>query len=398
MTQSNLPDTSYIDKPADLAEAIDVISAEPVVGLDTEFVGESTYEPQLCLVQVAAAGRVFIIDPLARMDLRPLWRALTEPEREVIAVAARQEVLFCLRYAGRPPHRVFDPQVAAGFVGYGYPLSHTNLLQRVLDVKTAGGETFTDWRKRPLTPAQLRYAAEDVRHLHALRLSLLERARELDRELWVTLECARLVQRIVQGQEEDRWFRVSGASRLNRRDLAVLREVWWWRENTAKSQDTPPRRVLGDDLMMQVVRRKPQTTNDLLQLRGMDRMRRAADAIVAAVARGLNTPAAELPRLVSRDDPVQVQVLGQLASIVANSLAAQEQVDNALLATTADVQDVVRWHLGLLDTRPEVLEGWRGEILGRPLLDLLEGRSTIRVADSRSRNPLRIEPRLEALD
>lgn len=398
MTQSNLSDVIYVDQPSSLAEAVSAVRASGVVGLDTEFVGESTYEPQLCLVQVSASERIFIIDPLAKLDLRELWQTLTEPEREVIAVAARQEVLFCLRYAGRAPHRVFDPQIAAGLAGYGYPLSHTNLLQRVLDVRVIGGETFTDWRKRPLTPGQLRYAAEDVRYLHPLRQALLTRARELDRELWVDLECARLVHRITQGQDEERWFRVSGAGRLNRRELAVLREVWWWRENVARSQDSPPRRVLSDDLMMQIVRRKPQGTNDLMQLRGTDRLRRDADAIVAAVAKGLRTPASELPNLVTRDDPPQVQVLGQLASIVSNSLAAQQQVDVALLATTADLQDIVRWHLGLIEARPDVLEGWRGEILGRPLLDLLEGRSTIRVADPRSKSPLRIEPRLESVD
>ncbi len=398
MTQSNPSDVLFVDQPASLAEAVAAIRAEPVVGFDTEFVGESTYEPQLCLVQISAGDRIFVIDPLAKLDLRDFWQALTEPDREVIALAARQELLFCLRYAGRAPHRVFDPQIAAGLVGYGYPLSHTNMLQRVMDVRVIGGETFTDWRKRPLTPSQLRYAAEDVRYLLPLRLSLLARARELDREIWVDLECGRLVHRVVQGQDEERWFRVSGAGRLNRRELAVLREVWSWREMVARGQDSPPRRVLTDDLMMQIVRRKPQSTNDLLQLRGTDRLRRDADAIVAAVAKGLRTPAADLPMPISRDDPPQVQVLGQLASIVTNSLAAQQQVDVALLATTSDLHDIVRWHLKLTEERPDVLEGWRGEILGRPLLDLLEGRSTIRVADAHSKSPLRIEPRLEGRD
>jgi len=395
MTQSNESDVVFVDQTPALAEAVAAVSSETVVGFDTEFVGESTYEPQLCLIQLAAAGRIFVIDPLAGLDLGALWQALTDPEREVVALAARQEVLFCLRYAGRAPHRLFDPQIAAGLVGYGYPLSHTNMLQRVLDVQVRGGETYTDWRKRPLTPNQLRYAAEDVRYLGALRVSLLARARELDRELWIDLECARLVHRLVQGQDEERWVRVSGAGRLNRRDLAVLREVWQWRESTARAQDSPPRRVLSDDLLMQIVRRKPQSTGDFMQLRGTERYRREVSAIVAAVEAGLRVPQRDLPELISRDDPSQVQVLGNLASIVSNSLAAQQQVDVALLATTSDLQDVVRWHLGLIDERPDVLEGWRGEILGRPLLDLLEGRSTIRVADARSKSPLRIEPRLE---
>jgi ribonuclease D len=147
---------------------------------------------------------------------------------------------------------------------------------------------------------------------------------------------------------------------------------------------------------MQIVRRKPQSEADFLQLRGTERYRRDAGAIVEAVGAGLRVPQKDLPAPLGRDDPPQVQILGQLASIVSNSLAAEHQIDVALLATTADLQDVVRWHLDLTEDRPEVLEGWRGEILGRPLLDLLEGRSTIRVADARSKSPLRIEPRLES--
>src|SRR5690606_28175356 len=200
--------------------------------------------------------------------------------------------------------------------------------------------------------------------------------------------------RIVQGQDEERWRRVSGASRLNRRDLAVLREVWHWREATAKERDVPPRRLLSDDMLVQVVRRKPSDPEGVLQLRGMERLRREAPAIVQAVIRGMRVPHRDLPALNTRDDPPQVQILGQLASIVANSLAAENQVDIALLATTADLHQVVRWHLGLTQERPEVLEGWRGEILGRPLLDLLEGRSLVRVDDARSSSPLKIEPRL----
>jgi ribonuclease D len=393
MTAANDRDVVFVDRPELLRRAVAAIRESEVVGFDTEFVGESTYEPVFCLAQVAADDRIYVIDPLAGLDLGDFWQALTEPGREVIALAARQEVLFCLRYAGRAPERVFDPQVAAGLVGYGYPLSHTSMVQRVLDVRIKGGETYTDWRKRPLTVSQRQYAAEDVRYLVAVRQSLMTRARELDRELWVDLECAALVRRIAQGQDEERWQRTAGAGRLDRRELAVLRAVWVWRDQTARARNLPPRRVLPDELMMQAVRRKPQTAGDLLQLRGTDRLKRDADMIVAAVAQGLHAPASDLPEALGRDDPPQVQVLGQLASIVANSLAAEHQVDIALLATTADLQAVVRWHLGVSKERPEVLDGWRGEILGRPLLDLLEGRSTVRVGDTRSRSPLRIEPR-----
>ena len=384
----------FVDNPQRLATAIEAIEAAPIVGFDTEFVGESTYQPQLCLIQVSTAEQVFVIDPLSRINLHDFWVALTNPDREVVALAARQELLFCLRYAGRLPGSVFDPQLAAGLVGYSYPLSHTNLVQRVLEIRVDGGESFTDWRKRPLTPKQLGYAADDVRYLLAVRQSLLARAEAMGRTQWLRGECDSLAQRVKESDSEDRWWRVSGASGLDRRGLSVLRELWLWRDQSARALDLPPRRVLGDDLLMAVVKRKPSSEQDLFALRGFERpnLRKAGPDLIEAVIKGLAVPEKDLPELMRRDDPPQVQVLAQLASILANSLATEHQVDMALLATSADLQEFVRWRLGLTTEAPsQLVESWRGEILGQPMIELLEGKRVIRVADPNSPRPLRIE-------
>jgi ribonuclease D len=297
--------------------------------------------------------------------------------------------------AGRPPAAVFDPQIAAGLVGLGYPLSHTNLVRKALGVQVPPGEAFTDWRARPLKPRQLTYAAADVQHLLALRAHLGREAERRGRTEWVESECRELVDRVIAGEHEERWLRGSGASSLNRRALGVLREVWRWRESAARTADVPPRRVMNDDVMVEVAKRGPRTTEDLFALRGLERssVRRAGADVVAAVRRGLDLPDAELPAVRRRDDPPQVGVLSQLAAVVANGLAAEHEVDPALLATSSDLHDLVRWHLGLGDgERPEVLHGWRGAILGEPLVALLEGRSSVRVSNSRAANPLRVEP------
>lgn len=387
--------TIYVDTPGPLAEAVAAINRAPVVGFDTEFVGETTYEPKLCLLQVATAEGVWVIDPLApRLDLTAFWQALTAPGREMVALAARQELLFCLRNAGRLPEKVLDPQIAAGLVGYGYPLSHTNLVLKVLDIRVPAGETFTDWRKRPLTPAQLEYAAADVVHLLVLRDQLLSMARTLHREEWVWGECERQRLRVAASDREERWGRVPGAASLNPRRLAALRALWRWRDATARTTDQPPRRVLSDDLLIEVAKRSPKTTQDLFALRGFDRssLRKAGPELVDAVLSALALPESELPKPRRRDDPSQVTVLGQILAVVSNNLAAQHAVDPALLATSGDLQEFVRWHLGISEEgRPPILEGWRGEILGQPLLDLLEGRSRIRVTDAQSATPLSIE-------
>lgn len=393
--ESRLDTITYVDTTRGLAAAAEAMRQAPVVGFDTEFVGEATYEPQLCLLQIATQQGIWLIDPLSRIDLAGFWAALTDSGREIVALAARQEVLFCLRYAQRPPAVVFDPQLAAGLTGYVYPLSHTNLVQQVLGIHVGGGETFTDWRQRPLTDRQIAYAADDVRHLLAVREKLLGRAQDMGRVDWVRGECARLVERLVQGEGEERWHRVSGAASLSRRGLAVLREVWRWRDRSARDANLPVRRMLGDDLLIEIAKRSPKTVDDLVALRGFDRpaLRKAGPDLVAAVQTGLALPERDLPASLRRNDPPQLSILSNLVSLVASGLATQHQVDIALLATTSDLQEFVRWYLaGAEGNLPQLLEGWRGEILRRPLMDLLAGRSGIRVASADAPSPLRVEP------
>jgi ribonuclease D len=381
----------YIDSPAKLDKLVEELGPCKVIGLDTEFISEGRYEPHLCLLQLAADDHVWIVDPLAVPKLDQLWKLLVEPDRELVAVAARQEIKFVEKGAGGPPAKVLDLQVAAGLVGYGYPLSHTNLVLRVLGQKIHGGESFTDWRKRPLTPLQLKYAADDVRYLLDMRENLLERAAKMNRASWIERECGRMKADVLR--EEERW-RVSGSARLNRRQLAVLRELWRWRDRSARNMNLPAARVLGDSMLVEVAKRSPKTAEDLFALRGLDRklLRDAEREIIAAVNSALQLPDVDLPGHVRRDDPPQVAVLTKLLSVAANGLAAEFHVDPALLATTADLQDLVRWKLD-----PEgnggalLLDGWRGELLREPLLGILEGKRCVRVGDLAEDNPLMFE-------
>ena len=385
----------FVDSQSGVATTVDAIGQTAVVGFDTEFVGDATYEPRLCLLQAAVEDRIFLIDPMSGLDLREFWLALTAPGREIVAFAARQELLFCLREAGRLPEAVFDPQIAAGLVGFGYPLSHTNFVRRVFDLRLAGSEAYTDWARRPLAAQQLKYAADDVRHLLASRRALLERAEGMGRLGWLRSEFEALAERVGAVDQEERWWKTPGVSRMDGRVLAVVRELWRWRDKRARTADLPPRRVLGDDLMVEVARRSPRNVGNLFALRGMDRpaLRNAGQEIVAAVQAGLDAPAKELPALVAlvrHDDPPQVVLLGQLLAILANSLAAEHQVAGSMLATAAELQEFVRSRLGLSDRESPLTAGWRGEILGQPLVELLEGKRFVHVVDASSPNPLRI--------
>lgn len=382
----------YIDSATKLAKLLEELRPHQQIGLDTEFISEGRYEPHLCLLQIAAADKVWIVDPLAVTDLDELWALLVEPERELVTVAARQEIKFVEKGAGKAPAKMLDLQIAAGLVGYGYPLSHTNLVLRILGEKIHGGESFTDWRKRPLTPVQLKYAADDVRYLLAMREKLLARADKMKRRSWTDAECSRMVKDVLR--EEERW-RVSGSARLSRHQLAALRELWRWRDQSARQMNLPANRVLGDSMLVEIAKRSPRTSDDLFALRGLDRklLREAEREILSAIKVAIDLPDEDLPGHIRRDDPPQVGVLTKLLSVAANGLAAEHQVDPALLATTADLQDLVRWKLD-----PDgqecamLLLGWRGEILREPLLGILEGRRCVRVGDLSEDNPLSFEP------
>ena len=387
-----LKQTLYIDSPQKFEALMRELSSHNVIGLDTEFISEGRYEPELCLVQLSTPEDIFVVDPIVLPDLRPMWELLASPEREIVTVAARQEIKFCAKGAGKAPACVLDLQLAAGLLGYGYPLSHTNLCLRILNARVNGGESFTDWRKRPLRPVQLEYAADDVRHLLPMREKLLARAGKLERTSWVRGECDRLVKMVMR--EDERW-RISGSSRLSRRQLAVLREVWRWRDRQARRLNVAVARVLGDSMLIEVARRSPATVEDLFSIRGLDSrlLRKAEQEVVDAVTLARSTPEPDLPGNERRDDPPQVAVLTKLLSVAVGNLAAETEVDTALLATTSDLQEIVRWFLDQKDIpRPEVMEGWRGEILQESLIGFLEGKKVIRVGNARRPNPLVFEP------
>ncbi len=391
--QEQLTETQYVETPERLAALIETIRRSPVVVIDTEFIPESTYEPRLCLIQLATpAEGVAIVDPITLPDLRDLWMALTEPGRELVALGARQEIIFCIRGANRPPAKLVDLQVAAGLIGYTYPLSQTKMIQQVVGVQIKGGEAFTDWRKRPLSPSQLRYASEDVRYLLTARDRIMSEATRMGRVDWIDAECRRHLERVVASDSEEAWRRISGSSGLDEREAAVMRELWLWRDRVARENDRPARRVLPDHLLVGLARRKPSRVEDLHALRGMERVgfRKAAQDILAAVEKGLKLPETDCPRVKHRSDPPQVAMLAQLLAAVVQVLAAQHKVDSTLLATSADLQDLVRSRLGLLEkgVTPMVMEGWRGKIAGQQLLEVIEGKRAIRVSDVRSKHPL----------
>jgi ribonuclease D len=365
------------------------------VGLDTEFVGEDTYHPKLCLIQVATPGTLYLIDPFAFAadELRPVWELLADPGRLVVLHAGREEIRLCHRSVGRPLGHPFDLQIAAGLVGMIYPIGYGILANELLGQRLAKGETLTEWRTRPLTQAQVHYAFDDVRYLLPMWGKLNQRLKELGRLDWAHEDFERMRLQSTPGEPSlpstsDKWRKLRGASSLDRRRLAILREMYIWREEEATRANRPPRTIVRDDLLVEVARRHLKGESDLHVVRGL--ARRYAAALWEAMERARALALDELPVLTEREqDPVQVGLVANLLTAALVDFCHRHRIAPSLAASGQDVKLLVRARLlGLPAPAASVLtRGWRAQHVLPHLQAILDGRRSVAVADVRSDSP-----------
>src|SRR5262245_13348324 len=301
----NLPE-QIVTQPHELSVCCEHLAAGGVFGFDTEFIGENSYHPQLCLVQVATAERLYLIDPLSAGPLDVFWKLVVDPANRVVVHAGREEVRLCRLLGGQVPGNLFDLQIAAGLVGLAYPLSHGTLVSQVLGVQLPKGATLTAWRDRPLTTAQVRYAFDDVRYLLPAWQRLSGRLVALGRADWAREEFGRLASAAApEGPVGEKWRKLRGLGSLDRRRLAVVRELFAWRDETAARTNRPARTIVRDDLLIEIARRNPTRERDLHVIRGLPR--RDLEAIIQAVERARAIPLEQCPPVAEREmDPPQV--------------------------------------------------------------------------------------------
>lgn len=376
----------------EVARIAELARAGGRLGIDTEFMSEGRYRALLCLVQVVAddpaspdGRRIALFDTLKPLDPGPLAEVLADPAIEIVLHAARQDIALLRRVWRTEVTNVFDTQIAAGFAGQGAHTGYGNLLGGILKLRVAKTASYTRWDARPLTAEQLAYAREDVLHLLDLSDALHERLEQQNRLEWAREECRRVESASDERDPWTAWERLSRASSLDARSRAVARELAAWRERTAAAEDKPVGSILPDPALVEIAKRKPADMRALEQIRGLHggHLKRRGKDLIAAVARGCDAePIPREPRgpgTEPRDAP-----LVSLIEAVIRARALEAGLAYELVASRAELERIViAARRG--DPEPEVraLTGWRRELVGAELAELLAGERAVTVADGR---------------
>ena len=366
-------------------EIADRARAAGRLGLDTEFVGEGRYQPLLCLVQIALPdGEIVLLDPIAEpFDPAPLADVLADPDIEVVLHAARQDVALLRRDWGQPVRGVFDTQIAAGFAGLRAQMGYDALLKATLRLQVQKGASFTRWDRRPLTSEQLAYARGDVEHLLAVADVLQERLLAAGRLDWAREEC-RYLEDVDDRRDVDLLFgRLPKINTLDAEQRAVAYELVVWREDTAKAADKPPSTVLMDATLVELAKRRPETTERLSHIRGVGEatLHRRGRSLIEAIARGADRPPIPPePGRPQSTDTADAPIVA-LAEALVRARAKEAGLAYELLATRAELQRVAAWGISRSGEEPDAraLHGWRRDLVGDELIELLAGRRTLRV-------------------
>ena len=371
-----------IRTPDALAELCGSLRAAGRFALDTEFVGERTYLPRLCFVQVATEEFIALVDTLAFDELGPLWDLVADPSIQKVLHAAREDLRLAYYGGGkRLPQNIFDTQVAAGFIGLpSYPLSYARLAEALMGVKLNKAETRSEWDRRPLTPAQLEYARDDVRYLLPITGKINRLLERLGRVGWMQEEMGRFSEaRTYETAPEEAYLRLRTGRGFTARPTALLRAVAAWREGEAAARDVPARSLLRDEVLIELAQRPPRRLTDFRRLRGFPEMEEVSfgspllDALNAARA----LPEDKLPLPLSGTGPEETpreRALGDLLYGLGEALCLNRNLAPELALTKADALSAARGQ-----TNGALMNGWRREAVGGELEQIATGRASVRL-------------------
>lgn len=349
---------------------------------DSEFIGESSYHPKLCLIQTATVDRVGLIDPLSdELDLTPFWELLADPALEKIVHAGAQDVEPVHRLIGKPVANLFDTQIAAGFIGLAYPASLAKLTLITTGIALAKGLTFTQWDARPFSAKQLRYAADDVRYLPAVAAEVKKRLAETGHSNWATAECQALCE---PGQykfsTDTAVEKVRGSGSLTGNQLSALLELAVWRDAAARQADLPARAFLKDEILVDLVRNRPKTPEQLGRVRNMPRplIERQGQQLIDLIAAGLAKPWTGPVADRASEPNVAQKFAADALWTAAQAICQTQSIDPAAVTSRQEIGELhTALRTGQSPDGLRLMTGWRREALGGKLVAVWQSREPI---------------------
>ncbi|WP_296018099.1 ribonuclease D [uncultured Agrobacterium sp.] len=371
-----------IETTAALADACKELAKSEFVTIDTEFLRETTFWPQLCLVQMASPTLEVLVDPMAKgIDLTPLFELMADPNVVKVFHAARQDIEIIYHLGGLIPHPIFDTQVAAMVCGFGDSISYDQLVQKTKNVQIDKSSRFTDWSRRPLSEKQLDYALADVTHLRDVYMALKSQLEREGRSSWLKEEMDILEARETYDMHpDDAWLRLK--SRLRKpTELAILKFVAAWREREARSRNVPRSRVLKDDAIFEIAQQQPKDAEALSRLRtvpkGWERST-SGTAIIETVNAALALPKADMPQAPRHShSPEGSGAAVELLKVLLKLSADKHGVAAKVIANSEDLDKIASEGE---KAEVQALSGWRRELFGEPALKLIRGEVALRFA------------------
>lgn len=369
----------------DLENFINILTASNYVTVDTEFMRETTYWPQLCLIQIASPETMGVIDPLSTdIDLTAFFRLMADRQIVKVFHAARQDIEIIHHLSGVIPYPLFDTQVAATVCGYGESISYDQIVSRITGVQLDKTSRFTNWAQRPLTENQLTYALADVTYLRDVYVKLRQQLTKSKREHWLNEEVATLSSPLTyEIPLDEAWKRVKGRVRKPI-ELAVLQKIAAWRENEARVNDVPRGRILKDETLIEIATQKPTDVSALARLRSLPKgweRSALANGLLESIKTAMQTPKEDLPKIVKNKAlPEGAAAAIDLLKVLLKLVSEENGVASKIIANTDDIEKIV---LDRGKAYVPAMNGWRYEIFGKKAESLLDGKVGFKFQDNR---------------
>ncbi len=373
----------YINTEEQLEKLCAQISKEPWLALDTEFLREKTYYPKFCLLQIATPEWVACVDPIALPKLDKLFEILYNPQIVKVFHSSRQDLEIFYQLTGKLPSPIFDTQIAAPLLGFQENPGYAMLVSSFLNINLNKAHTRADWSKRPLTEAQIEYAADDVIYLCQIYQIILKKLASLGRADWLKDDFAELENNeLYEVNPEKAWVKIKGKNKLTGKQLSIIQALAEWRETTAQKEDRPKTWLLRDEMLFDIAKLQPETAAELTAIRGINervisRHGQELCQLITAAKNRLPIPLNEKGKSAKKTQQ-QEAILDILTALV--RIRAEENALNPIiLATRKDLENL------LLDEDEDclLLHGWRYSMAGKELVGLLKGKLLLGIEEDK---------------